>query len=59
MASGDQKSPSVYDEEVFKAWDFILSEAREHKIRLILSLSNNWEECGGKAQCVKREKRLA
>ncbi|KAG7600847.1 Mannan endo-1,4-beta-mannosidase 6 [Arabidopsis thaliana] len=48
-----QKSPSVYDEEVFKALDFVLSEARKYKIRLILSLVNNWDAYGGKAQYVK------
>ncbi|KAH1207225.1 Mannan endo-1,4-beta-mannosidase 6 [Glycine max] len=45
-----QKSPSVYDEDVFKALDFVVSEARKYKIRLILSLANNWEAYGGKAQ---------
>ncbi|KAA8517630.1 hypothetical protein F0562_015104 [Nyssa sinensis] len=48
-----QKSPSVYDEEVFKALDFVLSEAKKYKIRLILSLTNNWDAYGGKAQYVK------
>ncbi|OIW07441.1 hypothetical protein TanjilG_19282 [Lupinus angustifolius] len=48
-----QKSPSVYDENVFKALDFVVSEAKKYKIRLILSLSNNWEAYGGKAQYVK------
>ncbi|QHO39285.1 Mannan endo-1,4-beta-mannosidase [Arachis hypogaea] len=48
-----QKSPSVYDEDVFKALDFVVSEAKKSKIRLILSLANNWEAYGGKAQYVK------
>ncbi|KAF8402465.1 hypothetical protein HHK36_010549 [Tetracentron sinense] len=48
-----QKSPSVYDEDVFKALDFVLSEAKKYKIRLILSLTNNWEAYGGKSQYVK------
>ncbi|XP_054781013.1 mannan endo-1,4-beta-mannosidase 6 isoform X2 [Prosopis cineraria] len=48
-----QKSPSVYDEQVFKALDFVVSEARKYKIRLLLSLTNNWEAYGGKAQYVK------
>lgn len=33
--------------------DFVISEAKRYKIRLILSLSNNWEGYGGKAQYVK------
>ncbi|XP_010543148.1 PREDICTED: mannan endo-1,4-beta-mannosidase 6 isoform X2 [Tarenaya hassleriana] len=48
-----QKSPSVYDEDVFQALDFVVSEARKHKIRLILSLVNNWDAFGGKSQYVK------
>ncbi|KAL1329520.1 hypothetical protein AAHE18_12G046600 [Arachis hypogaea] len=48
-----QKSPSVYDERVFKALDFVVSEAKKYRIRLILSLVNNWEAYGGKAQYVK------
>ncbi|KAI0501830.1 hypothetical protein KFK09_016775 [Dendrobium nobile] len=48
-----QVSPSVYDEEVFKGLDFVVSEARSHHIRLILSFCNNWEDYGGKAQYVK------
>lgn len=48
-----QVSPGQYDEEVFKALDFVISEARRHRIRLILSLCNNWPEYGGKAQYVK------
>jgi mannan endo-1,4-beta-mannosidase len=47
-----QKSPGVYDEQVFQALDFVLSEARRNKIRLILSLVNNWDAYGGKAQYV-------
>jgi hypothetical protein len=31
----------------------VISEARKHKIRLILSLCNNWEDYGGKAQYVR------
>ncbi|XP_011095154.1 mannan endo-1,4-beta-mannosidase 6 isoform X1 [Sesamum indicum] len=48
-----QTSPSVYDEDVFKALDFVVSEAHRYKIRLILSLVNNWEAYGGKSQYVK------
>ncbi|XP_051131047.1 mannan endo-1,4-beta-mannosidase 6 isoform X2 [Andrographis paniculata] len=48
-----QTSPSVYDEQVFKGLDFVISEARRYKIRLILSLVNNWEAYGGKSQYVK------
>lgn len=36
-----------------QALDFVVSEARKYKIRLILPLVNNWEAYGGKAQYVK------
>ncbi|XP_074277208.1 mannan endo-1,4-beta-mannosidase 6-like [Silene latifolia] len=48
-----QTSPSVYDENVFQALDFVVSEAKKNKIRVILSLVNNWSDYGGKQQYVK------
>lgn len=36
-----------------QALDFVISEARKYKIRLILSLINNWDSYGGKPQYVK------
>jgi mannan endo-1,4-beta-mannosidase len=36
-----------------QALDFVIREARKHKVRLILSLCNNWEDYGGKAQYVR------
>ncbi|KAJ4779159.1 hypothetical protein LUZ62_063416 [Rhynchospora pubera] len=48
-----QKSPSIYDEDVFKALDFVVNEARKFKIRLLLSLTNNWQSYGGKKQYIK------
>jgi mannan endo-1,4-beta-mannosidase len=35
-----------------QALDFVVSEARRHKMRLILALCNNWNDYGGKAQYV-------
>lgn len=37
----------------FQALDFVISEAKKYKIRLILSITNNWDAYGGKAQYVK------
>lgn len=37
----------------FQALDFVVSEARKYRIRLILSLVNNWDAYGGKPQYVK------
>ncbi|KAJ0781742.1 putative mannan endo-1,4-beta-mannosidase [Helianthus annuus] len=54
-----QKKPSVYDEDVFKALDFVVSEAKKFKIRLILSLTNNWDSYGGKPQYVRWGNELA
>ncbi|KAE8785953.1 Mannan endo-1,4-beta-mannosidase 7 [Hordeum vulgare] len=36
-----------------QALDFVVSEARRYKMRLILSLCNIWEDYGGKAQYVR------
>ncbi|GMN56460.1 hypothetical protein TIFTF001_025585 [Ficus carica] len=48
-----QMSPGVYNEAVFQGLDFVISEARKYGVKLILSLSNNYKEFGGKAQYVK------
>jgi mannan endo-1,4-beta-mannosidase len=48
-----QTVPFHYDEDVFQALDFVVSEAKRHNMRLILSLCNNWEDYGGKAQYVR------
>ncbi|KAI3978665.1 hypothetical protein MKX01_015840 [Papaver californicum] len=45
-----QISPGVYDERVFQALDFVISEAQRHGVRLILSLVNNYNDYGGRAQ---------
>ncbi|KAK9205204.1 hypothetical protein WN943_015471 [Citrus x changshan-huyou] len=47
-----QKSPGVYNEPVFQGLDFVISEARKYGIRLILSLSNNYHDFGGRPQYV-------
>ncbi|KAI4332407.1 hypothetical protein L6164_017317 [Bauhinia variegata] len=48
-----QKSPGVYDELLFQALDFVISEARKYRIKLILSLVNNYNDFGGKHQYVE------
>ncbi|WOL14285.1 mannan endo-1,4-beta-mannosidase 5-like [Canna indica] len=48
-----QVSPGVYDERVFQGLDFVISEAKKNGVRLILSLANNFEDFGGRAQYVK------
>ncbi|GFQ01308.1 putative mannan endo-1 4-beta-mannosidase 9 [Phtheirospermum japonicum] len=48
-----QTSPGVYNEDMFKGLDFVVSEAKRHGIYLILSLVNNWEDYGGKKQYVQ------
>ncbi|KAI3863042.1 hypothetical protein MKW92_032445 [Papaver armeniacum] len=45
-----QISPGVYDERVFQALDFVISEARRYGIRLIMSLVNNYNDYGGRPQ---------
>ncbi|XP_068637161.1 mannan endo-1,4-beta-mannosidase 1 [Aristolochia californica] len=47
-----QYSPGSYNENVFKGLDYVISEARSHGMKLILSLVNNYENFGGKKQYV-------
>ncbi|XP_060185595.1 mannan endo-1,4-beta-mannosidase 6-like [Lycium barbarum] len=48
-----QLLPGVFNERVFKGLDYVIVEARKHKIRLILSLVNNLKAYGGTAQYVR------
>ncbi|KAJ0960418.1 hypothetical protein J5N97_001745 [Dioscorea zingiberensis] len=48
-----QVSPGVYDERVFQALDFVISEAKRYGIRLILTLANNFKDFGGRQQYVQ------
>lgn len=47
-----QVSPGRFDERVFRALDHVIAEARQHGIRLLLSLVNNLKAYGGKTQYV-------
>ncbi|XWS19327.1 hypothetical protein CRYUN_Cryun31cG0005700 [Craigia yunnanensis] len=48
-----QTSPGVFNKRVFRRLDYVIVEARKHGIRLILSLVNNLNNFGGKAQYVR------
>ncbi|XP_061346501.1 mannan endo-1,4-beta-mannosidase 2-like [Gastrolobium bilobum] len=48
-----QTSPGVFNEQAFKALDYVIAEARKHGIRLLLSLVNNLPAYGGKTQYVE------
>lgn len=48
-----QISPGVFNERVFQGLDYVIVEARRHQVRLILSLVNNLNAYGGKAQYVR------
>ncbi|KAL3652155.1 Mannan endo-1,4-beta-mannosidase 7 [Castilleja foliolosa] len=47
-----QYSPGFYNEQVFKGLDYVVAEARKFRIKLILSLVNNYDDYGGKKQYV-------
>ncbi|XP_021903508.1 mannan endo-1,4-beta-mannosidase 5-like, partial [Carica papaya] len=47
-----QISPGVYSEPVFQALDFVIAEARKFGIRMILTLTNNYRDYGGRPQYV-------
>ncbi|KAF7045344.1 hypothetical protein CFC21_054456 [Triticum aestivum] len=48
-----QSSPSVYHEDMFQGLDFVVAEARRHGIYLLLCLTNNFDDFGGKRQYVQ------
>ncbi|XP_051117820.1 mannan endo-1,4-beta-mannosidase 4-like [Andrographis paniculata] len=48
-----QKSPGLYDENMFKGLDFVVSEAKKNGIYLILSMVNNYKDLGGRSQYVE------
>uniref|UniRef100_A0A0E0K5M5 mannan endo-1,4-beta-mannosidase n=1 Tax=Oryza punctata TaxID=4537 RepID=A0A0E0K5M5_ORYPU len=48
-----QKSPGVYNEDMFMGLDFVIAEAKKRGLYLILSLVNNWDGFGGKKQYVQ------
>ncbi|XP_028807821.1 mannan endo-1,4-beta-mannosidase 2 [Neltuma alba] len=48
-----QISPGRFDERVFQALDYVIAEARQQGIRLLLALVNNLHAYGGKTQYVK------
>ncbi|KAK4736716.1 hypothetical protein R3W88_000413 [Solanum pinnatisectum] len=47
-----QSAPGVYNEQMFQGLDFVISEAKNYGIHLILSLVDNFEAFGGKKQYV-------
>ncbi|KAL5209202.1 hypothetical protein ABZP36_004825 [Zizania latifolia] len=48
-----QSSPGVYDEAMFQGLDFVIAEARRHGVYLLLCLTNNFDDFGGKRQYVR------
>lgn len=48
-----QSSPGVYHEDMFQGLDFVIAESRRHGIYLLLCLSNNFDDFGGKRQYVQ------
>jgi mannan endo-1,4-beta-mannosidase len=58
-----QPSPGVYNEAAFQALDYVLHQADQHGVRLILSLVNGPPEFGGMNQyvgwCAPGQSRLA
>lgn len=50
---GLQSEPGHYTEDFFQALDYAIVEARQHGVRLLLSLVNNLPQYGGKGQYVE------
>jgi mannan endo-1,4-beta-mannosidase len=45
-----QNSPGIYDEDILKGLDFLLSEMARRKMSAVLTLTNFWPWSGGMAQ---------
>ncbi|GAB4839404.1 Mannan endo-1,4-beta-mannosidase 4 [Ancistrocladus abbreviatus] len=43
-----QYAPGQYNKQMFQGLDFVISEAGKYAIKLILTLSNHWDDYGGK-----------
>ncbi|KAL5219580.1 hypothetical protein ABZP36_020264 [Zizania latifolia] len=48
-----QSSPGVYEEAMFQGLDFVVAEAKRHGVYLLLCLTNNFDDFGGKRQYVR------
>nr|GMD11353.1 mannan endo-1,4-beta-mannosidase 6-like [Ipomoea batatas] len=48
-----QLHPGVFNERAFQGLDYVIAEARRHRIRLILCLVNNLKAYGGTTQYVR------
>lgn len=51
-SSSLQTYPGQYNEPVFQGLDFVIGEASKYKIKLVLSLVNNYNDYGGRKQYV-------
>jgi len=51
--NGLQTSPGVFDEDYFKALDYVIDSSSKHGIHVILALVNYWSDYGGMEQYVK------
>lgn len=51
-ANALQLSPGKFDDRVFQALDRVIAEAQRQGIKLLLSLSNEWSDFGGKRRYV-------
>ena len=48
-----QYRPGMFKEDALRALDFVLWQARQYGIRIILALVNNWDDYGGMNQYVR------
>ncbi|GBF97528.1 mannan endo-1,4-beta-mannosidase-like [Raphidocelis subcapitata] len=54
-----QTKPGVYDQNVFKGLDWVVAESAKRGLRLMMTLTNFWEDYGGFPQYVRWSRRLA
>ncbi|KAL4859907.1 Mannan endo-1 [Chlorella vulgaris] len=53
VANKFNTAPGQYNEAVFRGLDYALDEARKRGIRLLLSLTDNWQQTGGADEFVR------
>ena len=48
-----QTAPGRYNEAVFRGFDYLLDQCRQRGVRVLLSLTDNWQQTGGADEYVR------
>eukprot|EP00884_Botryococcus_braunii_P017464 jgi/Botrbrau1/4400/Bobra.105_2s0043.1 len=50
-----QSAPGQYNEQVFRAFDYVLDQAAKHGLRVIVALANNWDAADHRSEGIPPE----